>query len=96
MEFAYNNTSNETTSVSSFFANKSYHPNLTVHPEHNMALAHARDFTVDLGKLHENLRLHIQAAQKHYQKAADNRCIPLPEFKISQYVFVKAWFFQTI
>jgi hypothetical protein len=41
-----------------------------------MASAHARDFTVDLGDLHENLKLHIQAAQKRYQKAADNRRIP--------------------
>jgi hypothetical protein len=51
---------------------------------------------VDLGELHENLKLHIQAAQKHYQKAADNRRIPPPEFKIGQYAFVKARFFQTI
>jgi hypothetical protein len=60
-----------------------------------MASAHARDFAVDLGELHENLKLHIQAAQKHYQKAADNRRIPPPEFKIGQYAFMKAQFFQT-
>jgi hypothetical protein len=94
-EFAYNNTPNETTGVSPFFANKGYHPNLTVHPERDMASAHARDFTVDLGELHENLKSHIQAAQKCYQKTADNRRILPPEFKIGQYTFVKAWFFQT-
>jgi hypothetical protein len=60
-----------------------------------MASARARDFPVDLGELHENLKLHIQAAQKRYQKAADNCCILPPEFKIRQYMFVKAWFFQT-
>ena len=32
-EFTYNNAPNTTTSVSPFFANKGYHPNLTVHPE---------------------------------------------------------------
>jgi hypothetical protein len=94
-EFAYNNAPNETTGISPFFANKGYHPNLTVHPERDMASARARDFAVDLGELHENLKLHIQAAQKRYQKAADNRRIPPPEFKIGQYVFVKARFFQT-
>jgi hypothetical protein len=36
-EFAYNNAPNETTGVSPFFANKGYHPNLTVHPERDMA-----------------------------------------------------------
>jgi len=37
MEFAYNNALSATTSVSPFFANKVYHPNITVHPKHNIA-----------------------------------------------------------
>jgi len=32
-EFAYNNASSTTTGVSPFFANKGYHPNLSVYPE---------------------------------------------------------------
>ena len=32
-EFAYNNTLSAITRISPFFANKGYHPNLTVHPE---------------------------------------------------------------
>jgi len=32
-EFAYNNASSATTGVSLFFANKGYHPNLSVYPE---------------------------------------------------------------
>ena len=36
-EFAYNNAPSATTSVSLFFANKGYHPNITVHPECNIA-----------------------------------------------------------
>jgi hypothetical protein len=60
-----------------------------------MASARARDFAVDLGELHENLRLHIREAQKHYQKAADNRRLPPPEFKVGQKAFVKAQFFKT-
>jgi len=38
-EFAYNNTLSATTSVSPFFANKGYHLNITVHPEHNIAFS---------------------------------------------------------
>ena len=37
IEFAYNNTPSATTSVSPFFTNKGYHPNITVHPKYNIA-----------------------------------------------------------
>jgi len=37
MEFAYNNAPSATTGVSPFFANKGYHPNITVHPERDIA-----------------------------------------------------------
>jgi len=36
MEFAYNNALSTTTSVFPFFANKRYHPNITVHPKHDI------------------------------------------------------------
>ena len=36
-EFSYNNTPSATTSVSLFFTNKRYHPNITIHPKHNIA-----------------------------------------------------------
>ena len=32
-EFAYNNAPNATTGLSPFYANKGYHPNLSIHPE---------------------------------------------------------------
>jgi len=50
-EFAYNNAPSATTSVSPFFANKRYHPNITVHPEHNIAFFRAHNFAVDLNEL---------------------------------------------
>ena len=37
VEFTYNNTLSATTSASPFFANKGYHPNITVHPEYDIA-----------------------------------------------------------
>jgi len=36
-KFAYNNTPSATTGISPFFANKRYHLNITVHPEHDIA-----------------------------------------------------------
>ena len=50
-EFAYNNALSATTSVSPFFANKWYHPNITVYPEYDIASFLACDFTIDLNKL---------------------------------------------
>jgi len=94
-EFAYNNAPNETTGTSPFFANKGYHPNLAVHPERDMASARAREFAVDLGELHEALKTNIAQAQQRYQKSADSRRLPAPDFKIGQKVYVKAQFFRT-
>ena len=37
VEFSYNNTPSATTSVFLFFANKGYHPNITVYSKHNIA-----------------------------------------------------------
>src|SRR5207245_2580774 len=47
-EFAYNNAPSATTGVSPFFANKGYHPNISVFPECDMTSARARDYAVDL------------------------------------------------
>ena len=33
VEFAYNNTPSVTTGISPFFANKGYHPALSIHPD---------------------------------------------------------------
>jgi len=70
-KFAYNNAPSATTGVSPFFANKRYHPNITVHPEHDIASSRAHDFAIDLDKLQSTLKTEISAAQQCYQKSAD-------------------------
>ena len=94
-EFAYNNAPSATTGVSPFFANKGYHPNLTVHSERDLAFARTRDFVVNLDELHQELRTTILEAQKRYQVHADLRRTPAPDFKIGDRAFVKAKFFRT-
>ena len=94
-EFAYNNAPSATTGVSSFFANKGYHPNITVHPERDIASSRARDFAVDLNELQSTLKAEISVAQQRYQKSADARRSPTPDFKVGDKVFVKAQFFRT-
>jgi len=94
-EFAYNNAPSATTSVSPFFANKGYHLNITVHSEHDIASSRAHDFTIDLDELQSTLKAEISVAQQRYQKSADARRSPTPDFKVGNKVFVKAQFFRT-
>ena len=59
MEFSYNNALSATTSISLFFANKGYHPNITVHPECDITFSQAYDFAVDLNELQSTLKAKI-------------------------------------
>ena len=61
-EFTYNNVPSETTSVSPFFANKGYHPNLAIHPERDLASNCAQEYAIDLGELHEYLKTEMAEA----------------------------------
>jgi len=92
-EFAYNNAPSATTGVSPFFANKGYHPNITVHPKCDIASFQAYDFTIDLDELQSIVKAEISMAQQHYQKSTDARCSPTPDFKVGDKFFVKAHFF---
>ena len=92
-EFAYNNALSATTGVSPFFANKGYYPNITVHPERNIASSRAHNFAIDLDELQSTLKAKISVAQQRYQKSADVRCSPALDFKVGDKVFVKAQFF---
>ena len=65
-EFAYNNVPSATTSVFPFFTNKEYHPNIIVHPEHDIASSQACNFTVDLDELQNTLKAEISTAQQYY------------------------------
>src|SRR5882724_12547324 len=94
-EFACNNTLSATTGVTPFFANKGYHPNLTVHPECDLASTRTRDFVTDLDELHQQLGQHIADAQCQYQTSADSRWLPALEFKIGSHIYVKAQLFNT-
>ena len=94
-EFAFNNAPSATTGISPFFANKGYHPNITVHPERDLTSIKAKEFVVNLDELHQELRTQISEAQKRYQGPADSRRARAPDFKIGDFVFVKATYFRT-
>ena len=94
-EFSYNNASSTTTGVSLFFANKGYHPNLSVYPERDIVFSHAHNFIIDPDELQDMLKEEIAKAQQQYQPSANSRqCQPL-DFQVGQSVFVRAQYFQT-
>lgn len=94
-EFAYNNAPSTTTGISPFFANKGYNPNISIHPERDLASTQAQDFVVNLDELHQMLKTEIAAAQKCYQVSGDSRHISPPTIQVRDQVFVKAQFFKT-
>ena len=94
-EFAYNNALSTTTGVSPFSTNKGYHPNITVHPERDIAFSQVCDFAINLDELQSTLKAEISVVQQHYQKSADVQCSSTSDFKVGNKVFVKAQFFQT-
>ena len=71
MEFAYNNALSTTTGVFPFFTNKEYYPNITFHPEHDIASFWAHNSTMDLNELQSTLKAEISVAQQCYQKSTD-------------------------
>ena len=95
VEFAYNNALSATTGVSSFFANKGYHPNLSVYPEQDIASSRARDFVLNLNELQDMLKEEIAKAQRQYQPSADSRRQQPPDFQVGQSVFVRSQYFRT-
>src|SRR5258705_10099838 len=94
-EFAYNNATNETTRVSPFFANKSYHPSFATEPNEQVSSPEAQHFISDLDDLHTELKQSITRAQERYQKYADEHRSPAPPLKIGDQVYVKVKYFHT-
>ena len=94
-EFTYNNAPSAMTGVSPFFANKGYHPNISVHPEHDLSSAWPREYAIDLESLHQYLHEEMTTAQKRYQGPADARRSPAPNFKVGDLVYVKAKYFRS-
>ena len=62
MEFSYNNASSATTSVFPFFANKKYHPNISIYSECNIVFSQVYNFTIDLNELQSTIKAEITMA----------------------------------
>ena len=78
------------TGLSPFYTNKGYHPNLSIHPEWDIASTWAQDYVVDLDKLHWQLHSHNSNAQKWYSTSTNKCRTPPLDFKVGDKVFVKS------
>ena len=89
-KFMYNNSPSATTGITPFFANKGYHPNITVFPECELASIKAHKYIIDLEELHAKLCEQMAKAQACYQGPADRRQEPTPDFQVGQQVYIGA------
>src|SRR5260370_12288103 len=94
-KFAYNNTTNATTGLSPFFANKGYHPELTLDLQVTTMSMEAKRFMANLSGLQEELKENIARAQERYQRNADCNREKAPNLKLGDQVYVKAKYFRT-
>jgi hypothetical protein len=91
-EFAYNNSQHSTTKFSPFFANKGYNP-IAV-PEDSIlvksnSLAASKNYQ-EIQEIHQQLKLNIAKANKHYSKHYNKNHLPDPDFKINSKVWLLA------
>jgi hypothetical protein len=94
-KFAYNNAPNASTGITPFFANKGYHPSVTIHPEKEVASSYAKDFAVNLQELHIYLKEQITQAQVRYKETADRNRAPIPTYNIGDKAFILAKYIKT-
>jgi hypothetical protein len=73
-EFVYNNSPHHATGVTPFFANKGYHPKLSINLRGpGVELAEVNAYTTGLRELQEYLKVRIVEANKEYVEYADRK-----------------------
>ena len=86
-EFAYNNTPHTATGVSPFFANKGFHPLLSISPP-DPSSPLAADVANDLISLQHYLQDQLATTIQQYERHTAHRRSPIPEFKVGDLVWL--------
>lgn len=86
-ECVYNNTPNTTTGVSPFFANKGYHPKLSIMLE-QVKGAEVNKYASNLKELHAYLQERIRVANEVYTKYANQKRQEAPDWKEGDHVWL--------
>ena len=88
-EFTYNNSPHHATGVSPFFANKGYHPKLSINlRDPGVQSAEVNSYTSELQKLHEYLKSQIFQANQEYVEFADRKQLEAPNWKAGDLVYL--------
>lgn len=88
-EFAYNNHTHSATGVSPFFANKGFHPTLSISVD-SVTSTEAQQTAKDLSGLHEHLKSQLRRTIDQYAKATETRRNPIPPFRVGELVWLDA------
>ena len=90
-EFVGNNTESETTKVTFFFANKSFHPRMGFEPTgppSNTNELNAKTFATRMEEIQGILRGHMLLAQADYEKYANRHRGTAPQYRVGDLVWL--------
>lgn len=95
-EFTYNNSLHSSTKTTPFFANYSFHPNLSFSNSSSPDLfTPAIDYSKSLQSIHSSLKSNLAKSNEALKKFYDKKTIPPPDFKINDLVWLSSKFINT-
>jgi len=88
-EFAYNNKVHSAMQVSPFFANYGFNPCMGVEPHWTSKVEAVEDFAECMKHIHEEAQVALSKAQDEIKCYADQHWGDVPEYQVSQKVWVE-------
>ncbi len=87
-EFVFNNSENDSTKQSPFFANYAFHPTFQPKLSEDSTVPAAADLAKRLDLIHEELRAELQYSQEKQKKYFNRHVIPSPSYQPDQLVWL--------